>query len=362
MRITRMRLVHFRNYTDERVSFDDGIQLICGSNAQGKTNLLEALYFCSTVRSNRTAQDRDLIQNEESSFLIDLSLYRRGRSEQLRVCVNERGKNLFLHGNPVRRVSDFIGEVNAVLFCPDDMNLFTSSPRIRRRFIDIELSKLSRRYTQTLGLFQKLLKERNALLKQNALDEVYLRVLSEQMADCEIIIMKQRQTFLQELFALCRPFYRSLAQDDTEIGFTYHTCLDSDHLDDREMLLQKYEKGRQRDLLSGQTNIGVHKDDVTFTVDGQNVNSFASQGQKRTLLLSMKAALCVMIKEKIKEYPILLLDDVFSELDEGRRQRLLSILPAQMQIFISTTDHLRLNETGRPVSFYEVEGGRILRR
>ena len=128
------------------------------------------------------------------------------------------------------------------------------------------------------------------------------------------------------------------------------------------MLLQKYEKGRQRDLLSGQTNIGVHKDDVTFTVDGQNVNSFASQGQKRTLLLSMKAALCVMIKEKIKEYPILLLDDVFSELDEGRRQRLLSILPAQMQIFISTTDHLRLNETGRPVSFYEVEGGRILRR
>ena len=202
-----MRLVHFRNYTDERVSFDDGIQLICGSNAQGKTNLLEALYFCSTVRSHRTAQDRDLIQNEESSFLIDLSLYRRGRSEQLRVCVNERGKNLFLHGNPVRRVSDFIGEVNAVLFCPDDMNLFTSSPRIRRRFIDIELSKLSRRYTQTLGLFQKLLKERNALLKQNALDEVYLRVLSEQMADCEIIIMKQRQTFLQELFALCRPVF-----------------------------------------------------------------------------------------------------------------------------------------------------------
>ena len=143
MRITRMRLVHFRNYTDERVSFDDGIQLICGSNAQGKTNLLEALYFCSTVRSHRTAQDRDLIQNEESSFLIDLSLYRRGRSEQLRVCVNERGKNLFLHGNPVRRVSDFIGEVNAVLFCPDDMNLFTSSPRIRRRFIDASLIRLA---------------------------------------------------------------------------------------------------------------------------------------------------------------------------------------------------------------------------
>lgn len=357
-----MRLVHFRNYRDECVHFDDGIQLICGSNAQGKTNLLEALYFCSTMRSHRTAQDRDLIQKEESSFLIDLSLYRRGRSEQLRVYVNDKGKNLFLHGNPIRRVSDFIGEVNAVLFCPDDMNLFTASPRMRRRFIDIELSKLSRRYTQTLGRFQKLLRERNALLKQKVPDEVYLRVLSEQMADCEVIIMRQRQTFLQELFTICQPFHRSLAQDDTQIGFDYHTCLDSGHLDDRELLLQKYEKNRQRDLLSGQTSIGVHKDDVTFTIQGQNVNSFASQGQKRTLLLSMKAALCVMIKEKISEYPVLLLDDVFSELDEERRQRLLSLLPAQMQIFISTTDHIRLLDHSRQVTFYTVNDGQITRR
>lgn len=363
MKIGQLRLVHFRNYTDVTVVFGDGIQLISGKNAQGKTNLLEAIYYCSTMRSHRTLTDQNLIQKEEASFLIDLSLQRGRQKEQLRVCVNEKGKNLFIHRNPILKVSDFIGEVNAVLFCPDDMHLFTSSPKVRRRFIDIEISKLSKRYTQTLTTFQRLLKERNALLKQKKVDSIYLQVLTEKMCGYEMIIMQQRFAFLNELFTYCQTFYSHFANDDTRIGFEYECPLDVDHLDDQSYLLQKYEKSMERDRISGQTTIGIHKDDVIFTIDGKNINSFASQGQKRTLLLSMKIAITAMIKEKIGEYPILLLDDVFSELDEFRRRQLIEILPKEMQIFISSAERIPSNQfQRRDITIFEVENGTLQRR
>lgn len=363
MKLCRLRLVHYRNYTDETVTFEDGIQLICGKNAQGKTNLLEAIYYCSTMRSHRTLQDQHLIQKEAASFLIDLSLQRASRRERLRVCVNEKGKNLFIHQNPVLRVSDFIGELNAVLFCPDDMQLFQASPKVRRRFIDIEISKLSKRYTQTLAMFQRLLKERNALLKQKRIDMVYLETVTEKMCECQMVIMNQRYAFLRELFVKCRQFYAHFAKDDTQIGFEYHCPLDMEQLTQAQLLKEKYEKGFARDQLSGQTNIGVHKDDVVFTIDGKNVNSFASQGQKRTLLLSMKLAVTKMIEEKLGEYPILLLDDVFSELDGDRQRQFIEILPKEMQIFISCAQQLpQISLAKRDVHVYEVSDGKIQRR
>ena len=363
MKTSQLRLVHYRNYADETVSFPDGIQLICGKNAQGKTNLLEAIYYCSTMRSHRTILDQDLIQKEEASFLIDLSLQRRRRKEHLRVCVNEKGKNLFIHGNPVHKVSDFIGEVNAVLFCPDDMHLFTASPKARRRFIDIEISKLSKRYTQTLTAFQKLLRERNALLKQKDADPLYLQILTQKMSEYEMVIMKQRHAFLSELFAICQSFYSHFANDETQIGFYYRCPLDISEAPDVSLLMEKYEKSLTRDQMSGQTNLGVHKDDVIFTIDGKNVNSFASQGQKRTLLLSLKIAMTAMIKEKIGEYPILLLDDVFSELDPRRCCQLIDILPSEMQIFISSAGENSFTQfQKRPITVYEVENGKIQRR
>ncbi len=363
MKICQLRLVHFRNYTDETVLFGDGIQLICGKNAQGKTNLLEAIYYCSTMRSHRTMQDQNLIQKEEASFLIDLSLQRNRYKQYLRVCVNEKGKNLFIQHHPILKVSEFIGELNAVLFCPDDMQLFIASPKIRRRFIDIEISKLSKRYTKTLSTFQHLLKERNALLKQKEFDRIYLQIITEKMIDCEMIIMKQRYAFLNELFDYCRSYYSHFANDATAIGFEYHCPLDISELDDKNALIGKYEKCITRDQLSGQTNIGVHKDDVIFTIDGKNVNGYASQGQKRTLLLSMKIAITAMIKEKLGEYPILLLDDVFSELDEFRRKQLIEILPDEMQIFISSADSFSVSQfSKRNIDIFEIENGKILRR
>ena len=174
MRLETLRLHDFRNYADVNVSFSDGIHILTGKNAQGKTNLLESILYLSTTRSHRTSEDKDLIKEGEEAFFIKALIAKEQKTEEIRVAVNEKGKNLFIYQNPVNRVSDFIGEFNSVMFCPDDMNLFQASPRVRRRFVDMELSKISKKYVSTLYVASRLLKERNAYLKQERVDRSYL--------------------------------------------------------------------------------------------------------------------------------------------------------------------------------------------
>jgi len=340
MNITKLSLRQFRNYEHTDVVFDQGIHLITGKNAQGKTNLLEAIAYLSTTRSHRTNNDADLIQEGKDSFVLKASIQKKQRRLELRAALNEQGKNLFLYRTAMKRVSDFIGEFNAVLFCPDDMALFQASPRVRRRFIDMELSKLSKSYTRVLTEAGKLLKERNAYLKQDHLDMNYLNIVNERLIEKQVIIIRQRQHFLQDLLKNCQQFYQELSQDGTELSFTYQSCIpyceDEERL--KEYLRKKYDKYLERDCYMKQTTIGIHKEDFMFLINGRELSSYASQGQKRSVLLSMKIGIVYMIYDVIQEYPVLLMDDVFSELDETRKQKLLSSLPPNVQIFITTTD------------------------
>ena len=183
MRVSEIRLHDFRNYEDLQAVFSDGIHVLAGKNAQGKTNLLEALLYLSTTRSHRTNTDKDLIREKSEAFFIRAKIEKEHKKEDIQITVNEKGKNLFIYQNPVNRVSDFIGEFNAVMFCPDDMSLFNASPRVRRRFVDMELSKISKKYVSTLYVALKLLKERNAYLKQEHVDKAYLEVLTSQLIE-----------------------------------------------------------------------------------------------------------------------------------------------------------------------------------
>ncbi len=340
MILRRLSLRNFRNYESIDLSFDAGIHLLVGNNAQGKTNLLEAVSYLSTTRSHRCHDDQNLIQEGKEAFVIKESVERRQKQMELRVALNEQGKKLFLYQTAMKRVSDFIGEFNAVLFCPDDMTLFQASPRIRRRFIDMELSKLSKSYTRVLNEVGKLLKERNAALKQNTIDFTYLNILDEQLIDKQVVIMLQRQRFLQDLLAHCKEFYEKLSADHTRLEVQYHSCVAySDDIDElKEGLRKKYEKNRERDCFLKQTTVGIHKEDFMFLINGNQLSAYASQGQKRSVLLALKVGIVHMIHDLTGEYPVLLLDDVFSELDENRRGMLLCSLTKEVQIFISTTD------------------------
>lgn len=364
MILQKLAMRNYRNYEKTDLDFEPGVHLITGKNAQGKTNLLEAIAYLSTTRSHRTSEDRDLIQEGKQAFVLRAAIKKQAKTMELRVALNEQGKNLYLYQTPIKRVSDFIGEFNAVLFCPDDMMLFQASPRVRRRFIDMELSKLSKSYTRVLNEAGKLLKERNAYLKQDQIDETYLSVLTEQLIEKQVVIMRQRQHFLDDLLDNCTAFYEELSRDHTTLSFAYHSCVPySEDLDVlRQRLKERYVKNKERDRFMKQTTIGTHKEDFMFLINGRELSSYASQGQKRSVLLSMKIGIVYMIHSLIQDYPVLLLDDVFSELDEGRKQKLLTSLPKDVQIFISTTDvHEIPVIASRKYFVWQVEQGTISR-
>lgn len=356
MNLEKIRLVHYRNYLNQTFEFSSGINYIVGRNAQGKTNLLESIYYSSTTKSHRNVEDSCLITQGYDSFKIEATLMKKNRHVDVMLISGKSGKNLYLYHNPVKKVSDFVGFVNAIMFSPSDMNIFSTQPKNRRRFMDIELSKCSKTYMFTLNEFYRFLKERNAYLKNDELNRDYLEILDERMAHLESIIIRQRYKFLHDLMEISQSFYEQLSNDETRFSIVYKTFIEFDQENImKENIMKVYHDNFQKDVLKN-TDKGIHKDDFILMINDKNADEFASQGQKRTILLAMKIGIVKLIEKIIQDEPILLLDDVFSELDYNRRKCLLDLLPKNIQIFISSTDPI--NETyNREIKTILIENG-----
>lgn len=360
MNIRKLKFYHFRNYDKASFSFDENtIHVLQGKNAQGKTNIVEGIYFLSLLRSFRTNKLAHLVKHGEASFVIEADVESKGRIEELKVAVSDSKKQLFRFNDPVAKYSSFVGMVNAILFCPDDMTLFSDAPAARRKFIDMELIKLSKSYTATLSHYQKLLKERNQALKQPYVDRSLLDVYTRQMIQDQKIIISQRHRFLDELMEKVRTLYPFFSDGQERMEARYETFVSIEEDDLQRAMRACYEKTLERDLQYKNTQIGVHKDDFVFLLDGVPLVEAASQGQKRSVLLALKLGLAQIVYEKGGQYPILLLDDVFSELDESRRRKLIAMLPETMQIFITSAEPIPKSWFERPVKFYEIENGKI---
>lgn len=356
MKIETLKIRNFRNYESCVLIFKKGINFITGKNGQGKTNLLESIYYLSCTKSHRTNMNLDLIKKDAPFFILEADIVKNNSKMNLKCIVNESGKNLYFYKTPVKKVSDFIGTLNAVMFCPNDMNLFQNSPKERRKFVDLELSKLSKSYTNTLNTYYKLLKERNVYLKQNTIDHSFIEVMNEQMIDAQITIIKQRQKFVDDMIQNSENFYHKLSDDDTKISCKYVSFVEYD--DDEKMkekMIEKYDKLKERDLLYKVTTAGIHKDDFIFMINEREVSSYASQGQIRSIILALKLGIVKTIFLLTKTYPVLLLDDVFSELDQDRRMKLLHLLDDEMQIFISSTDKIEIKD--KNINYWLVENG-----
>lgn len=359
MNIQKLKFDHFRNYEKASFSFEPGsINVLKGKNAQGKTNVIEGIYYLSHLRSFRTSSASDLAGFGTNFFTIDAEVENNQRREVLKVVAGGKKKNLYRFSKPVQKFSSFIGLCNAVLFSPDDLMLFSSSPKDRRKFIDIEMMKLDKSYTCELSEFQKLLKLRNAALKAEHPDYSLISVYTEKMSELQASIIVKRREFLSELMNFARELYPFFTEQKETLSADYVTFTKgSENLKDE--ILQIYYDDAKHDMMTRTTSKGIHKDDILFKLNGMPVNRTASQGQKRSFLLALKLALCQMIYSKSGQYPILLLDDVFSELDKTRRQQLISKLPDTMQIFITATDSTELEDFDRPVSTYIVENGTV---
>lgn len=367
MHLEQLKLSHYRNYREIELRTDHQVNLFVGRNAQGKTNLLEAIYVLALTKSHRTHHDRELIGWEGETALISGDIRRKLGPCRMELSISSKGKRAKLNGLEQRKLSEYVGTLNVVLFAPEDLHIVKGSPGVRRRFLDMELGQVYPAYLYDLSQYQKLLTQRNNLLKQSAgkpLSPGLLEVWDEQLATVGIKIMKKRQSFIKKLQAWAESIHRGITGGGESLVVSYAPSVpftegESDSvLFDRFML--KLTQVKEQELRRGVSLVGPHRDDLTFSINGRDVQTFGSQGQQRTTALSLKLAEIELIAEEVGEYPLLLLDDVLSELDKYRQTQLIETFQGKVQTFVTTTGLESVNfEKLRDAAVYRVSAGEV---
>lgn len=370
MKLTALQLENYRNYEAVTLMCHPDVNILIGENAQGKTNLLESIYTLALAKSHRTANDKELIRfNAEYAKIEGELSYRHGKMP-LTMFITKKGKKVKVNHLEQHRLTQYIGHLNVVLFAPEDLNIVKGSPQIRRRFIDMELGQISPVYLSDLSQYQRVLKQKNHYLKQlqtkQKTDRTMLEVLNQQFAEYALKVTLKRAHFIQELEKLAQPIHASITDDRETLGLKYRPSLKlSKDLDETALfdeLIEMLTENMEREIDRGVALYGPHRDDLGFDVNGMDAQTYGSQGQQRTSALSIKLAEIELINNEVGEYPILLLDDVLSELDDSRQTHLLSTIQDKVQTFVTTTsvdgiDH----EIMKHAKLYRINQGEIIK-
>jgi len=369
MHIEELSLRNYRNYKKLEISFDNKINVIIGENAQGKTNLMEAIYVLAFTKSHRTPREKELIRWDADFAKIEGKVAKRNQTFPLEIIISPKGKKAKLNHIEQKRLSDYIGAFNVVMFAPEDLTLVKGAPQARRRFIDMELGQIQPRYIYHLAQYVKILKQRNHLLRQmqrgRSLDPVMLDVLTEQLAGHAADLLTRRFAFLGLLRKWAGPIHHGISRELEKLEIQYSTSLDVSEDENKEKMeliyLDKFKELREKEIERGTTLAGPHRDDLVFLVNGKDVQTFGSQGQQRTTALSVKLAEIELIHSEVGEYPVLLLDDVLSELDDYRQSHLLNTIQGKVQTFVSTTSVDGIHhETLERAELFRVQDGSII--
>src|SRR5699024_1130024 len=308
MFINQLQLKNYRNYQALDITFDNKVNVIIGENAQGKTNLLEAIYLLAFTKSYRTTHDRELIRWDEEFAKISGRLVKKEeRTVPLELIFHKAGKKAKLNHLEQNRLSDYIGAMNVVMFAPEDLSLVKGSPQVRRRFIDMELGQIEPLYLYHLTQYQKLLKQRNHMLKKLQYDKgtdiTFLHILTEQLIKHAAIILKKRFDFLTWLRKWAHPIHYEISREEEDLKIVYDASVEVKYSED-------FQRIEQNDIKSSTTLVRPHRDDLNFYNNKQDLKLYRSQGKQRTTALSLKLAEIDLIYEQIGAYPILLLDYV----------------------------------------------------
>ena len=342
MRIGKVSLTNFRNYSSQTVELKDGLNVFEGENASGKTNFAESLYCCALGKSPRTQNDREMIKWGEDSAVVRVEVVKRYRNYEIELRIDHKGKKrLAIDGIPAYKMSEIIGVLNIVYFSPDELRLIKDGPAERRQFMDISLCQQSRNYLYNLQKYNAVLAQRNKLLKSNLGVNTLKQTLFAwdcQLAKHGAYITKKRYEFAEKLKTYAKKSHNRLSGDREELGISLESSLGYDDVEEiaREFR-ETLEKNIERDSELSFTSFGCHRDDLKITLNGVDVRKFGSQGQQRSAALSLKFAEIELIESEVGETPVLLLDDVLSELDEGRSERSLQ-MSADMQTVITCTE------------------------
>lgn len=345
MKLKELKLRNFRNYSDVEVVFSPSINVLLGNNAQGKTNMLEAVYVLALTKSHRTNNNRDLINWQADAAQMYGTVQKDLGDTQLEIDLGKKGKRAKVNHLEQAKLSSYVGELNVILFAPEDLSIVKGSPSVRRRFMDMEFGQMSNQYLYNTSQYRKILKQRNNYLKQlqlkEATDELYLDVLSDQLAAYGAKIIAQRLELLQKLQGWAAQVHTEISQGKEKLKLKYECALKKKQQAQVEEiyngLKELFSQNKQKEIRQGNTLYGPHRDDLQFIINGKDVSTFGSQGQQRTSALSIKLAEIDLMKEETNEYPILLLDDVLSELDDSRQTHLLKSIQDKVQTFLTTT-------------------------
>ena len=342
MFVTELKLNNYRNYQTEKIVFGEHTNLIVGKNAQGKTNLVEAIYYSSVGKSPRTTKDNDLINWSKDRASFCLSVQKKEGKKTIEVVFSRQTKkSLKVNGVNLLKIGDLLGTINVVFFSPDELKLVKDAPQDRRKFLDTDISQLSKNYFYLLIKYNKILDQRNKLLKSYQDPKLILDTLpiwDIQLADVGSKIIFKRIQFLEKLKDFAKQAHLFLTNNKENLELSYAGIVGESEEEIKQKFLEGLKQVRDKDLKVGYTNIGPHRDDIKLVVNNVDIRSFGSQGQQRTVALSMKLAELEIFKEEVGEYPILLLDDVLSELDQDRQQRLLWKV-RNLQTIITTTSY-----------------------
>ena len=374
MKIKSLKLLYFRNYLSANIESHPSLNVLVGNNANGKTNIIESIFCLALGKSYRTKSDSECIMFGETATAMSCVVNKHDKNLDIMLGINNKGKSAKIAGLKKTKLTDFVGELNVVLFSPEDLQIVKGSPALRREFINREFYQFSRVYHKYYLMYQHLLKQRNSYLKdmrKNPKDEMslaYLETITSQLAKVAIYITKERVSFVHEISALTYQNMLNISNGQETLKIKYKSSvLESLNIIDvndtnftEENLVKVMMKKSFDDIMRGSTKIGPHQDDLEFYINDLDAKMYASQGQQRSIVLSLKLAEINYLKSKTGTYPVLLLDDVLSELDKNRQLKLLDAINENVQTFITTPSISDIKEDLlKKAKVFKIENGNI---
>ena len=357
MKIQHLKLLNFRNYEKLELEFSSNYNIIYGNNGVGKTNLIESIYVLALTKSFRGTVDKVLVMNNKDIARIEGSVWDK-YNNKYKIIIKEDGKRVKINNTKIDKLSDYISKISVVLFNPDDLRFIKDSPSVRRKAINLEISQINNVYLKNLNMYNKLLKQRNSYLKTTHINanssSEYLDVLTSKLIDYGEKIYKSRKKYIDLLNERIGSIYNSICFiDDLKLEYL------SDYKNfDKEKVVSKYKENLNRDVILGNTTLGIHHDDVRFKFMGYNIKDYGSEGQQKNAIIAYKLTELEIFYQVRGNYPILILDDLFSELDRFKINNILNLINKDVQTFITTTDIDKINKDILNSSkLFEVDSG-----
>ena len=355
MWIKKIKINNFRNYKSQEINLEKNINIFYGENAQGKTNIIEAIFLSSMGKSFRAKKDKEMIMLGEEKSNIEIEYEKTDRNGKIKIELGNK-KIVYINGIKIKKLSELLGKINVVIFTPDDINILKGGPQNRRRFLDIMISQLRPNYMYNLNMYLKTLEQRNNYLRQikeENKNENMLEIWDEELSNYAINIYNYRKEFIEKIKNKIKNIHSEITNNKEEIEIEYLSeCIS------KEKYLELLKQRRKLDIIKGYTTKGIHRDDFNIYINKKELGIYGSQGQHRTAILSLKLSELNIVKDEIGESPILLLDDFMSELDEKRRKNFLEKIN-DVQVIITCTEKIDIEN--KEILVYNVKSGNAIK-